>query len=163
MESLDDSDDEYSPEVLGRGISKVDVTVKKRGRPPLHKGRGEDETRSISNCTPKSKNRIISSDDESDDSSHYYYSGDGKQRRIVDYSDSGSEDETHVNSDQQGGFIVHNFSEWPGQAEGEPMDLPHIWNVVSMMYPEDHSKEVKDFFQCVHPTSGLITCSLCSS
>jgi hypothetical protein len=34
------------------------------------------------------------------------------------------------------------MSEWPGQAEGEAMDLEHFWNIVSMQYPEDHPPEV---------------------
>ena len=34
---------------------------------------------------------------------------------------------------------VHTMSEWPGQAEGEGMDLEHFWNIVSMSFPEDHS------------------------
>lgn len=38
---------------------------------------------------------------------------------------------------------ILNMSDWPGQAEGEPLDLQHFWNVVSMMYPEDRSAEVR--------------------
>ena len=37
---------------------------------------------------------------------------------------------------------ILNLSDWPGQAEGEPLDLQHFWNVVSMMYPEDRRYEV---------------------
>lgn len=37
---------------------------------------------------------------------------------------------------------ILNLSDWPGQTEGEPLDLQHFWNVVSMMYPEDRSAEV---------------------
>jgi hypothetical protein len=36
---------------------------------------------------------------------------------------------------------VYTMSEWPGQNEGEAMDLEHFWNYVSMMFPEDHSPE----------------------
>lgn len=39
-------------------------------------------------------------------------------------------------------FPVLTMSEWPGQSEGEAMDLDHFWNVVSMSFPEDHSREV---------------------
>lgn len=39
-------------------------------------------------------------------------------------------------------LAILNLTDWPGQAEGEPLDLQHFWNVVSMMYPEDRSVEV---------------------
>lgn len=31
-----------------------------------------------------------------------------------------------------------NLTEWPGQTEGEAMDLAHFWNVAMVSYPEDH-------------------------
>jgi len=40
-------------------------------------------------------------------------------------------------------FPIRSMSEWPGQAEGEAMDLDHFWNVVGSAYPEDHSTEVR--------------------
>lgn len=42
-------------------------------------------------------------------------------------------------------FAVRTFSEWPGQAEGEGMDLDHFWKVVGMAYPEDHNKVFINF------------------
>jgi hypothetical protein len=39
-------------------------------------------------------------------------------------------------------FKVCTMSEWPGQSEGEAMDLQHFWQVALMQYPEDHSVEV---------------------
>ena len=39
-------------------------------------------------------------------------------------------------------FPLLTMSEWPGQTEGEAMDLAHFWNVVSMSFPEDHQPEV---------------------
>lgn len=39
-------------------------------------------------------------------------------------------------------FPVLTMSEWPGQTEGEAMDLDHFWNVVSMSFPEDHPPDV---------------------
>ena len=44
-------------------------------------------------------------------------------------------------------LTVWILSEWPGQSEGEPIDLPHFWNVVSMMYPEEHSREVRRLYR----------------
>lgn len=35
-------------------------------------------------------------------------------------------------------LISVNASDWPGQSEGEAMDLEHFWNIVSMSCPEDH-------------------------
>ena len=40
-------------------------------------------------------------------------------------------------------FPLLTLVEWPGQAEGEAMDLDHFWNVASMHYPEDHSLQVR--------------------
>ena len=40
------------------------------------------------------------------------------------------------------GHAMYGFTEWPGQSEGEAMDLFHFWNIVSMYYPEDYSEEV---------------------
>lgn len=40
-------------------------------------------------------------------------------------------------------FPVFNLLEWPGQSEGEAMDLDHFWNVISMYYPEEHPAEVR--------------------
>jgi hypothetical protein len=42
-------------------------------------------------------------------------------------------------------FPILTLNEWPGQAEGEAMDLDHFWNVAAMQYPEDHSAEWLDF------------------
>ena len=45
-------------------------------------------------------------------------------------------------SPQQYTFPLLTLNEWPGQAEGEAMDLEHFWNVAAMQYPEDHPAEV---------------------
>ena len=42
----------------------------------------------------------------------------------------------------QSSFPILTLNEWPGQSEGEAMDLDHFWNVAAMQYPEDHSAEV---------------------
>lgn len=44
-----------------------------------------------------------------------------------------------------GSWLVRTFSEWPGQAEGEGLDLDHFWKVVGMAYPEDHEQGWVDF------------------
>lgn len=36
---------------------------------------------------------------------------------------------------------VYTMSEWPGQSEGEAMDLEHFWHAVSMMFPEDRGAQ----------------------
>jgi len=38
----------------------------------------------------------------------------------------------------QSSLISVNASDWPGQSEGEAMDLEHFWNIASMSCPEDH-------------------------
>lgn len=38
-------------------------------------------------------------------------------------------------------YSLLNMNEWPGQAEGEAMDLDHFWNIVGMSYPEDQPPE----------------------
>lgn len=35
-----------------------------------------------------------------------------------------------------------SLSEWPGQAEGDGLDLDHFWNFASTAFPEDHSSDV---------------------
>jgi len=46
-------------------------------------------------------------------------------------------------------YPIHTMSEWPGQTEGEAMDLSHFWNVVSMSFPEDHTSEVSYLKQLI--------------
>lgn len=137
-----DSDDEFQPE--GR-YSKGDGT-KKRGRPPLPLSRSSDCS------TSKGRNRaiIVLSDDESEGSGLCDESLPGstckKRSRPFDQKHDSDSDGDDVAPNEATLFNVHTFSEWPGQAEGEPMDLPHIWNVISMMFPEDYSKEVSLLF-----------------
>ena len=48
-------------------------------------------------------------------------------------------------------FTIQTLNEWPGQSEGEAMDLEHFWNVAAMQYPEDHSVQVsKPSFHCCY-------------
>ena len=41
-------------------------------------------------------------------------------------------------------YPLLTMSEWPGQAEGEGMDLDHFWKVAAASFPEDHSPEVRN-------------------
>jgi hypothetical protein len=147
-----DSDDEFQPETGRRSKGGAGGNgVKRRGRPPLHLSRNSECS------TPKGKNRtrLVLSDDESEVSTGTQKiifpasapaSASKKRSRSFPHDhDSGSEADDGQQLQQQNLFHVHTFSEWPGQAEGEPMDLPHIWNVISMMFPEDYSKEVLSF------------------
>lgn len=83
-------------------------------------------------------------------------SGRGKSKRYTDSDDEDEEEDEEdsdadgqqdgsVTGDLQSDLAVWILSEWPGQSEGELIDLPHFWNVVSMMFPEEHSKEVHFF------------------
>ena len=35
-------------------------------------------------------------------------------------------------------YPTYTLSEWPGQSEGENIDLDHFWKVISQAFPEDH-------------------------
>jgi hypothetical protein len=154
-----ESDDEFQPEKNRRSSSKGDGLVKKRGRPPIHRPRQDDVNR-FSTPTPKGKNHRnhLQDDNESDPSSSFasqfllgrqtppqtHHPEKIKRQKVIELSDSDQEEDAVAldRQDKEDAFAVHTFSEWPGQTEGEPMDLPHIWNVISMQYPEDHPKEV---------------------
>ena len=43
-------------------------------------------------------------------------------------------------------YSILTLNEWPGQSEGEAMDLDHFWNVAAMQYPEDHPAAVSGLF-----------------
>ena len=70
--------------------------------------------------------------------------------RVIKIDDSDSENENVLSSSispsklsgNSRSFPVFTLNEWPGQSEGEAMDLDHFWNVMSMQFPEDHSLEV---------------------
>jgi hypothetical protein len=42
-------------------------------------------------------------------------------------------------------FPILSMNEWPGQNEGEPLDLDHFWKVIGMGFPKDHSREWLQF------------------
>ena len=48
---------------------------------------------------------------------------------------------TSATNEEQVQFPILTFLEWPGQSEGEGMDLDHYWNVISTYFAEDHSKQ----------------------
>ena len=53
-------------------------------------------------------------------------------------------------------FTIQTLNEWPGQSEGEAMDLEHFWNVAAMQYPEDHSVQVRKPALHCHPCTAFI-------
>jgi hypothetical protein len=64
--------------------------------------------------------------------------------RINKSTTTGKEDSNSVNVDENR-YPIRSLSEWPGQSEGEALDLDHFWNVISMMHPEDHPSNWVDF------------------
>jgi hypothetical protein len=62
-------------------------------------------------------------------------------------------------SSRSAAFPILSMAEWPGQSEGEAMDMDHFWKLVSEYYPEDHPREwldyrMTDILQGVLPTVG---------
>lgn len=62
-------------------------------------------------------------------------------------------------SSRSASFPILSMAEWPGQSEGEAMDMDHFWKLVSEYYPEDHPREwldyrMTDILQGVLPTIG---------
>ena len=55
-------------------------------------------------------------------------------------------------------FPLLTLVEWPGQVEGEAMDLDHFWNVAAMHYPEDHPVEVKKISRIVSMCVCVCVC-----
>lgn len=80
-------------------------------------------------------------DDEDDDKKKNKKSRAGKGKAPSSSTRSSSAPVLLTSSSTQS-YPVHTMSEWPGQTEGEAMDLTHFWNVVSMSFPEDHTSEV---------------------
>ena len=56
-------------------------------------------------------------------------------------------EKTEVEREKDGtiDYSILTLNEWPGQSEGEAMDLDHFWNVAAMQYPEDHPPAVSGF------------------
>ena len=48
-------------------------------------------------------------------------------------------------SSRSAAFPILSMAEWPGQSEGEAMDMEHFWRLVSEYYPEDHPREWLDY------------------
>ena len=53
-----------------------------------------------------------------------------------------SSSSTEKSGKNEATFPILTMSEWPGQSEGEFMDLNHFWNVASTYFPESQSLEV---------------------
>lgn len=80
-------------------------------------------------------------DDDEDDKKKNKKGRAGKGKSLPPTTRSSSTQALQTASSVQS-YPVHTMSEWPGQTEGEAMDLFHFWNVVSMSFPEDHTSEV---------------------
>ena len=57
-------------------------------------------------------------------------------------TDSRKSEEERERDDGPIDYSILTLNEWPGQSEGEAMDLDHFWNVAAMQYPEDHPPAV---------------------
>ena len=55
-------------------------------------------------------------------------------------------------------LTIPTMSEWPGQAEGEAMDLEHFWNVVSLHFPSTYSPEWIEIMQEVFTSDDFFEC-----
>lgn len=106
----------------------------------------------------RKKKKSRESDDENEDSEEHEEEDDEASVKLVAHSKSlkikstgktvkqREVQNTNVSSSSNAAptqtFPLLTLVEWPGQAEGEAMDLDHFWNVASMHYPEDHSLQV---------------------
>lgn len=99
----------------------------------------EDEYVDLAKRKSRAFRQASAFDDEDDaDSEIGFRPISGKAPKMLTSTSSGHVQDT----DEELSFPVFTLSEWPGQAEGEVLDMDHFWNVVSMMYVEDHSPEV---------------------
>jgi PHD-zinc-finger like domain len=106
----------------------------------------------------RKKKKSRDSDEENDDSEEQDEEDDETSAKIVAYSKSlntKKSGKTVTKRDLPSAsiapaqtFPLLTLVEWPGQAEGEAMDLDHFWNVASMHYPEDHSLQVRGAGLC---------------
>ena len=77
-------------------------------------------------------------------------------KRIItddDNLDGESVRENHSTEDKK--FHPYTMCEWPGQSEGEPMDLDHFWKVVSLYYAEDPTI-INSILGTVHEIFGSV-------
>lgn len=100
-------------------------------------GRVRHRRRSRSDYSDEDNGDDDSDDSENEDGSKVYRAGTTEESNRVMASLHQAGDPTRPAT-----FPVYLMLDWPGQAIGEAMDLEHFWNVASMLYPEDHSKEV---------------------
>jgi hypothetical protein len=52
-------------------------------------------------------------------------------------------------SSSSSSYPIYTMDEWPGQTEGEPLDLDHFWKVVSMGYAFCCTIVLPPFFPCL--------------
>lgn len=111
----------------------------KRGRPRKHQG---DEASGGGNYSSGSQYPEARRKSGRQSTKGYVDSDDSDEENALEAKEHQRTGAISVCDDLRSEFMVWILSEWPGQSEGEPIDLPHFWNVVSMMYPEQHSQEV---------------------
>lgn len=101
------------------------------------KDKGKDKDREKDTAKESNKSKHITFIDISEEPKHMESEGLGS-------SDSVTEIELPISAPAPTqSYTILTLNEWPGQSEGEAMDLDHFWNVASVQYPEDHSGEVR--------------------
>ena len=76
-----------------------------------------------------------------DDNNHDNNQDDNENNNNDDNNDDNKSDPTDT-LESTVNYSILTLNEWPGQSEGEAMDLDHFWNVAAMQYPEDHPAAV---------------------
>jgi PHD-like zinc-binding domain len=141
-----------SPTVIGR---KIRGPYKKKGQVVIKAKENENEDHFEVKIIEKEREKEREKDKGKDKGKETSKS---KQITFIDIS----EERKHVESEGPGSsgpvaaveaplpvsapaqsYSILTLNEWPGQSEGEAMDLDHFWNVASVQYPEDHSGEVR--------------------
>jgi hypothetical protein len=116
--------------------------------PPLAKETELETTNNGRMNGKHKKNSLIIDDDDDEDNEDNEDNEDEDQKPNKNLNKgksvkSTAKSETHASTSNTT-FPLLNMSEWPGQSEGEAMDLAHFWNVVSTSFPSDHSPEVNE-------------------
>lgn len=102
------------------------------------RGRPKGSTAGSSSSKSRPRARVLDGDSESNSSSGS--EEDEKPRGESRFRSSDGDVSTSSRAREASASAnIYTVSEWPGQGVGEPLDLQHFWNVVSMLYPEDFS------------------------
>lgn len=138
-EDFDDSSDDSIK--LRKSKSKSSPKKARKGRRSSSGG---------SSGRPRGRPRQNVCYDESDDDDFGDNDGDDELSDDSDYGmdrknkQKGPREKPKTN-DVNSRFKIYTMTEWPGQSEGEYLDLDHFWNIISMYYPEDHTNDVSHF------------------